>query len=41
MPQKTTRPKGRPAKPSPAIPDTFENVLKALVATAKPKDKSA
>ena len=29
------RGKGRPAEPHPKIPDTFENVIKALVAPAK------
>lgn len=30
------KPKGRPAKPYPKIPDTYENIVKALV---KPKKK--
>ena len=36
MPDKPERKeRGRPAKPLPRIPDTFENVVKALVAPAK------
>ena len=32
---KLKRPKGRPARPYPKIPDTFENVIKALVQPVK------
>jgi hypothetical protein len=32
------KPKGRPAKPYPKIPDTYENIVKALVKPVK-KDK--
>ena len=28
---RTKKPKGRPAKPYPSIPDTYENIVKALV----------
>ena len=35
MPTKQKRGKGRPPKPIPRIPDTFENVVKALVAPVK------
>ena len=31
--------RGRPAKPAPRIPDTFENVVKALVAPVKAKGR--
>ena len=32
---KLQRPKGRPARPYPKTPDTFENVVKALVKPVK------
>ena len=28
-------PKGRPPRPTPSIPDTFENIIKALVKPIK------
>ena len=38
MPDKPQRKEsGRPAKPLPRIPDTFENIIKALVAPVKAK----
>ena len=40
MPDKSERKeRGRPAKPVPRIPDTFENVVKALVAPVKSKGR--
>ena len=33
------RGRGRPPKPVPRIPDTFENVIKALVAPVKAKGR--
>ena len=40
MPDKPQRKERcRPAKPLPRIPDTFENVVKVLVAPVKPKDR--
>ena len=40
MPDKPERKeRGRPAKPLPRIPDTFENVVKALVAPVKAKGR--
>ena len=35
MADKDAKPRGRPAKPYPTIPDTFGNVLKALVKPVK------
>ena len=41
MPDKPERKeRGRPAKPLPRIPDTFESVVKALVAPVKKRDAS-
>ena len=37
MPEKSKRPVGRPVKPDPTIPDTFENVIRALVKPVKRK----
>ena len=34
------RGKGRPAQPYPKIPDTFENVIKALVSPVKKPTKA-
>ena len=31
--------RGRPAKPYPRIPDTYENIIKALVKPVKKKDR--
>ena len=38
MPKKKER--GRPAKPYPKIPDTYENIIKALVRPVKKEDQT-
>ena len=38
MPKKKVR--GWPAKPCPRIPDTYENIIKALVRPVKKEDKT-
>ena len=35
MKEKEVKPVGRPARPYPRIPDTFENIIKALVQPIK------
>ena len=37
MPKKGKKPQGRPPNVIPPIPDTFENVVKAVVRSAPPK----
>ena len=37
----TGRPRGRPVKVTPKIPDTFDNVIKALVKPVKDGEKEA
>ena len=38
-PSASRRARGRPVKPTPKIPDTFENVIKALVKPVKEEER--